>query len=73
MTNFSYTFWACSNLTEKAIPLWERVENWETLDFNTIEGWQEKTPYGYGCYGGCNKLNNYETIPIYWKMGKDPT
>ena len=67
VTNFSYTFWACSNLTEKAIPLWERVENWETLNSEDIKEWNGKTPDGYGCYAECNKLNNYETIPVYWR------
>ena len=66
-TDFYATFAECTNLTGNAIPLWERVEGYENLDFEDIDAWVETNPRGEGCYYNCTKLNNYNNIPMYWK------
>ena len=67
VTDFLGTFTECTNLTGNAIPLWERVEGYENLDFEDIDAWVESNPWGMGCYYNCTKLNNYNNIPMYWK------
>ena len=67
VTDFHGTFTECTNLTGNAIPLWERVEGYENLDFEDIDAWMETNPRGEGCYYNCTKLNNYNNIPMYWK------
>ena len=52
----------------KAIPLWERVNRWNNLDFSDFDGWKNIIPDGMNCYNGCKKLENYDSIPIYWKL-----
>ena len=67
VTDFYGTFAECTDLTGNAIPLWERVEGYENLDFEDIDAWMETNPRGEGCYYNCTKLNNYNNIPMYWK------
>ena len=54
-------------MTGNALPLWERVKEYENLDFEDEAVWYGTEPNGGGCYGECTKLNNYDEIPIYWK------
>ena len=63
---FSYTFNKC-NLQGEAIPLWERVEGYENLDFNDEDAWEGTLPDGMGCYSECYDLSNNDLIPYYWK------
>ena len=58
--NFAETFCDCTGLTGDSINLWERVENGSTNDYIGI-------PDGVACYYGCDNLNNYSSIPYYWK------
>ena len=67
VTDFSGTFYGCINLTGEAILLWERVDGWESLDFENTSEWFDTVPNGEGCYTGCEKLSNYSSIPEYWK------
>ena len=67
VTDFQYAFFGCTGLTGNAIPLWERIEGYESLDLNIMSDWTDKIPNGAGCYAGCEGLNNYNLIPIYWK------
>ena len=53
------TFNGCFNLTGKAPELWLRVPNGEENDYIGI-------PDGKSCFGGCEKLDNYDDIPEYW-------
>ena len=64
---FTVTFGRCTGLTGNAIPLWERIEGYENLDFNTISDWKNKIPDGFNCYVDCEGLSNYNLIPKYWK------
>ena len=68
VTDFDGTFSGCTNLTGEAIPLWERVDGWENLDFENTSEWFTTIPNGHSCYRGCEKLSNYSSIPEYWKM-----
>lgn len=65
--DFSWTFANCTNLQGKAISLWERVDGWQDLDFSNPNEWENTIPNGFNCYGGCEELENYESIPIFWK------
>lgn len=65
--DFSWTFANCTNLQGKAISLWERVDGWQDIDFSNPSEWENTIPNGLNCYGGCEKLENYESIPIFWK------
>ena len=56
---FCQTFYKCYNLEGNAPELWLRVVDGEKNGYIGI-------PDGEGCYGGCEKLNNYEEIPEYW-------
>ena len=58
--NFEYTFYECTRLTGNAISLWERVENGSSNGYIGI-------PDGNGCYYGCERLDDYNNIPDYWK------
>ena len=60
VTSFLGTFAGCTSLTGDPIPLWNRVEHGET------NGW-EGEPNGLGCYNDCVNLNNYDSIPQYWR------
>ena len=60
VTDFYGTFDSCTNLTGDPIPLWERVEN-------GAENGYKGNPDGMGCYYNCQKLNNYNNIPEYWR------
>ena len=62
--SFKSTFAGCENLTGEAIPLWERVKDDPSGEYNG-------TPDGNGCYDGCYNLNGYDDdniIPVYWKQ-----
>ena len=65
--NFSRTFEFCSNLQGKSLPLWEMIDGWQNLDFLEYDGWSRAIPNGACCYGGCDKLEDYDSIPVYWK------
>ena len=69
VTDFGRTFYGCTNLTGEAVPLWERVDGWESLDLKNAREWVGTKPDGNGCYIGCTKLSNYSSIPDYWKDG----
>ena len=58
--NFGTTFAGCQNLIGTAPELWKRVVNGEKNEYIGI-------PDGSCCFGGCEKLENYEQIPEYWK------
>ena len=60
--NFNETFADCVNLEGNAIPLWNRVENGDKNGYIGI-------PDGRYCYAGCTKLNDYNSIPEYWRTG----
>ena len=64
---FSNTFANCFNLQGKALPLWERVDGWQNLDFSDFNEWRNTIPNGIDCYSDCDKLDDYESIPISWK------
>ena len=53
---FNCTFYNCTNLTGKSIHLWEEGR----YGINSRNG-------GFGCYACCEKLDDYEKIPEYWK------
>ena len=59
--SYECTFGRCFNLTGKAPELWLRVPNGEENDYIGI-------PDGEGCFGGCEKLDNYDVIPEYWGL-----
>ena len=65
--NFSRTFDFCFNLQGKSLPLWEMIDGWQNLDFLEYDGWSRTIPNGACCYGGCDKLEDYDSIPVYWK------
>ena len=69
VTYFNGTFSGCTNLTGEAVPLWERVDGWESLDFKNAREWIGTKPDGNACYMDCTKLSNYSSIPDYWKDG----
>ncbi len=58
---FDATFYGCSNLQGTAPELWLRVPNGEENGYRGV-------PDGNGCFAGCEKLDNYEEIPYYWKI-----
>ena len=58
---FELTFSGCSNLTGKSIHLWE--EGRIGIDENNG---------GTGCYAYCEKLDDYNEIPNYWKTVPPP-
>ena len=60
--DFNGTFAGCVNLEGNAIPLWNRVENGDENGYIGI-------PDGEYCYEGCTKLNDYNSIPEYWRTG----
>ena len=60
VTSFGTTFSGCSNLQGKAPELWLRVPDGEENGYIGV-------PNGSGCFAGCEKLDNYEEIPDYWK------
>ena len=60
--NFQLTFSGCSNLTGKSIQLWK--EGRKKIDENNG---------GAGCYAYCEKLDDYNEIPSYWKDVPPPT
>ena len=51
ITNFYRTFAGCGKLTGSAPPLWSQFSG----------------ANGTYCFAGCNKLENYDTIPDQWK------
>ena len=53
--DFENTFYYCNNLTGNAPNWWSRTP----------------TPYGYGCFGACNLLNNFYDIPLDWRKGPE--
>ena len=57
---FNYTFSECSKLTGDPIALWERVPNGETNGYQGV-------PDGNSCYTDSTGLNNYNSIPKYWR------
>ncbi|MFR8143746.1 MAG: leucine-rich repeat domain-containing protein [Clostridia bacterium] len=57
---FNYTFSECSKLTGDPIALWERVPNGETNGYQGV-------PDGNSCYTDSTGLNNYNSIPEYWR------
>ena len=59
--SYIVTFEYCFNLTGKAPELWLKVPNGEKNDYIG-------TPDGKGCFGGCEKLDNYDDIPEYWSI-----
>lgn len=62
--NYRLTFYRCESLTGYAIPLWLKVPDGEINDYIGI-------PDGYGCFYGCESLNDYEQIPGYWKESNE--
>ena len=60
---FNSTFLSCVNLQGNAPELWLRGTNSEE---NNYQG----NPNGSSCFYGCEKLENYDKIPSYWK--KEP-
>ena len=68
--SFAETFSGCTNLTGQAIPLWERMENGATYNYESgydINNDIIRGPEGFGCYSYCTGLTNYSSIPEYWK------
>ena len=59
-TRFYGTFEGCVNLKGKSIDLWNR----NTEYVNENRG-------GNGCYRWCENLEDYNSIPDYWKYGED--
>ena len=58
--SYECTFGRCFNLTGKAPELWLKVPNGEENGYIGI-------PDGGGCFGECEKLDNYDVIPEYWR------
>ena len=60
VSNFSYTFWSCSNLTGRG---WEDIIT--NAEQNAIDGGfsLSKTQ----CFRNCNALTDYGQIPAAWK------
>lgn len=54
--DFERAFAGCKNLTGKSLQLWK--EGREGIDENNG---------GAGCYAECEKLDDYDSIPNYWK------
>lgn len=54
-----FTFAYCSSLTGNAIPLWLKVPDGKTNNYEGI-------PDGGGCFCRCTSLTDYEQIPAYW-------
>ena len=57
--SYAGTFYNCFNLTGKAPELWLKVPNGKENNYIGI-------PDGESCFGGCEKLDNYDDIPEYW-------
>ena len=76
-TNVKYfydAFAGCTNLTGQAIPLWERMENGATYNYEPEFDSNNdiiRKPDGFGCYCDCTGLTNYSSIPEYWKSPPD--
>ena len=68
--NLIGTFFHCTNLTGQAIPLWERMEDGATYNYESYDpnSGNYRYPNGDGCYALCTGLSNYDSIPEYWKM-----
>ena len=66
---FQGTFSNCTSITGQAIPLWERMENGATYNYEPLysEDILSRGPDGDGCYYNCINLTNYSSIPEYWK------
>lgn len=60
--SFEVTFCGCSMLTGNAPELWKRGTNSEENEY-------KGNPDGNGCFGECEKLNQYDEIPNYWSYG----
>ena len=60
--SFEVTFGGCSMLTGNAPELWKRGTNSEENEY-------KGNPDGNGCFGECEKLNQYDEIPNYWSYG----
>lgn len=58
--DFESAFAECTNLTGQSIQLWN--EGREGVDENNG---------GAGCYAYCEKLDDYDSIPNYWKVRQD--
>ena len=58
--SYKLTFFECYNLTGKAPELWLKVLNGEENNYIGI-------PDGEKCFGSCEKLENYDDIPEYWR------
>ena len=56
MTSFRCAFEQCTNLKGKSVQLWKEGRN--GIDENSG---------GEGCYYKCEKLEDYKTIPEFWK------
>ena len=63
--SFVSTFYACAELKGLAIELWTRGTN---SGLNDYQG----TPNGWGCFYGCEQLDNYDQIPAYWVKNNVP-
>ncbi len=58
--SFEITFANCYELTGDPISLWERVPNGEENGYQGV-------PNGNSCYTDSTGLNNYNSIPEYWR------
>lgn len=69
------TFDGCINLKGEAPMLWKNAKpsrrsryKGYSYDNDNID-YEDAIPDGDGCFGGCEKLSNYDDIPDYWKWG----